>query len=184
MEWKKAGGAQTEDTLRAAFDFAEQIGGATVIAASTWGDTGVAAAKMGQTRGIPVVVVTHNTGFKEPGVVELKAEHRSAVEAAGAKILTGTMVLRGIGAAFRKKFGGSDEDIAATVLRMFGQGMKVCVEIAAMVSDAGLIPPNEDIVCVAGTARGADTAVWLRPASSNDFFDIKIRHIITKPNEF
>ena len=184
MEWKKAGKTQTEKTLEQAFDFAESCGGATVVTASTWGETGAAAAKLGQQRGVPVVVVTHNTGFKEPGVVELDPEHRSAIETAGARILTGTMVLRGIGSAFRKKFGGSDEEITATVLRMFGQGMKVCVEMAAMVSDAGLVPPNKDIVCVAGTGRGADTAVWIRPASSNNFFDIKIRHIITKPNDF
>lgn len=180
----KAGEANTDDTLRQAFDFAATLPRTTVVVASTWGATGAAAAEIGRARGIPVVVVTHNAGFKDAGVVELEAAHRSAIEASGAEILTGTMVLRGIGSAFKKKFGCSDEDTTAAVLRMFGQGMKVCVEIAAMVSDAGLVPPDEDIVCVAGTGTGADTAVWIRPASSNNFFDIKIRQVICKPHDF
>ena len=184
MERIKAGEANTNDTLRRAFDFAASAGINTVVVASTWGSTGAAASKLGQSRGIAVVVVTHNTGFKEPGVLELLPEHRAAIESAGAEILTGTMVLRGIGSAFRKKFGGSDEELTASVLRMFGQGMKVCVEMAAMVSDAGLVVPGADIVCVAGTGRGADTAVRIAPASSNNFFDIKIRHVICKPDDF
>lgn len=184
MEFVKAGEANTEETLRKAFDFAASLPGVTVVVASTWGATGAAAAQIGQTRGIPVVVVTHNMGFKDAGVLELEPSHRSTIEASGAEILTGTMVLRGIGSAFRKKFGGSDEEITAAVLRMFGQGMKVCVEMAAMVSDAGLVPPNEDIVCVAGTGRGADTAAWIHPASANNFFDIKIRQVICKPDDF
>jgi uncharacterized protein len=184
MEMIQAGKAHTTKTLKAAFDFAQEIGGAHVVVATTFGDTGAEAAKMGKDRGIPVTAVTHNAGFKTPGKTELLPEHRDAIEADGAKILTGTMVFRGIGSAFRKKFGTSDEEITASVLRMFGQGMKVCVEIAAMASDAGLVPPDKDIVCVAGTGRGADTAVWIHPASSNSFFDIKIRRVIAKPEEF
>lgn len=184
MDMIRAGKEHTTKTLKAAFDFAQKLGGAHVVVATTFGDTGAEAATMGKDRGIRVTAVTHNAGFKEPGKTELLPEHRTYMEKAGAKILTGTMVFRGLGSAFRKKFGGSDEEITACVLRLFGQGMKVCVEIAAMVSDAGLVSPGEDIVCVAGTGRGADTAVWIRPASSNSFFDIKIRRVIAKPEDF
>ena len=66
---------------------------------------------------------------------------------------------------------------------MLGQGIKVCVEIVVMASDAGLIPP-EDVIAVAGTGKGADTAVILKADSSNHFFQIKIREILAKPREF
>ena len=61
--------------------------------------------------------------------------------------------------------------------------MKVCVEITAMAADAGLIPA-EDIVAVAGTGRGADTVCLIKADSSNRFFKIKVKEIITKPKEF
>jgi hypothetical protein len=183
MEYIKAGQDQTNRILEGAFEFAKQYGVETVVVASTWGETGVKATRMGRNLGIGVVVVTHNAGFKEPGVIELTPENRTAILEAGGTVHTGTMVLRGLGSAMRKKFGVSDEERTAAVLRLFGQGMKVCVEMAAMVADAGLVG-TEDIVCVAGTGRGADTAALIRPAPSNAFFDIKVRHIIAKPQDF
>jgi hypothetical protein len=183
MAHKKAGPDNTDRTLDVAFDYAKKNSLDTVVAASTWGDTGVKAANLGRKHGLSVIVVTHNVGFKTSGELELTEENRKAILEAGGIIHTGTMVLRGLGSAVRKKFGISDEEIIATVLRMFGQGMKVCVEMAAMVTDAGLAPGG-DIVCVAGTARGADTAVLIHPAPSNAFFNIKIRDIITKPGDF
>jgi uncharacterized protein len=66
---------------------------------------------------------------------------------------------------------------------MFGQGIKVCVEIAAMAADAGLIPAG-DVIAVGGTGRGADTAAVIAADSSNRFFNIKVREILAKPVEF
>jgi hypothetical protein len=179
----KAGEHNTVKTLEAAFDAAAERGIQTVVVATTGGNTGALAAEMGKKRRRSVIVVTHNTGFREPGEQELSAENRARIEAAGGRIHTGTLVLRGLGAAIRKKTGGSEEDLVASVLRLFCQGMKVCVEMAAMVSDAGLVSAS-DVICVAGTARGADTAALVRPAPSNRFFDIKVREIIAKPRDF
>jgi uncharacterized protein len=94
-----------------------------------------------------------------------------------------TRGVRGIGAAFRDRYKFSDEQVVADTLRMFGHGIKVCVEMVAMASDAGLIPPA-DIVAIAGTQKGADTAAIIKADSSNRFFDIKVREILAKPFEF
>jgi hypothetical protein len=59
--------------------------------------------------------------------------------------------------------------------------MKVCVEIAVMAADAGRIPTDCDVICVGGTGRGADTAVVLRPAHSNSFFDLRVGEILCRP---
>ncbi|MFC2078298.1 hypothetical protein ACFLTM_05780, partial [Candidatus Bipolaricaulota bacterium] len=68
-------------------------------------------------------------------------------------------------------------------LRLFGQGMKVCVEIAVMAADAGQIPTDRDVICVGGTGRGADTAVVLRPAHMNAFFEARIGEILCRPTD-
>jgi hypothetical protein len=65
-----------------------------------------------------------------------------------------------------------------------GEGTKVCVEITLMAADAGLIKCDRDIVAIAGTGRGADTALRIFPANSATFFDLKIREIIAKPHDF
>jgi hypothetical protein len=65
-----------------------------------------------------------------------------------------------------------------------GEGTKVCVEIALMATDAGLIPVNKDIITVAGTGRGADTALRILPANASKFFDLRIRGVIAKPETF
>ncbi len=77
----------------------------------------------------------------------------------------------------------SPQAMISSVLRMFGQGMKVCVEIVAMAADAELIPV-EDVISVAGTGRGADTAVVIGAKSTNRFFEIKIKEILAKPKDF
>ena len=70
---------------------------------------------------------------------------------------------------------------------MFGQGMKVCVEIVAMAADAGLIPVTNveegaaDVIAIAGTGRGGDTVVVIGGTSTNHLFDMKIREVLAKP---
>ena len=65
-----------------------------------------------------------------------------------------------------------------------GQGVKVCVEIAVMALDAGLIPHGEEIIVVAGSGRGADTAVIMHPAHANNILETKINEILCKPRNF
>ena len=50
-----------------------------------------------------------------------------------------------------------------------------------MALDAGLIPYNKEIVAIAGTVRGADAAIVVKPAHANHFFDTEIREIICMP---
>ena len=183
MYFENAGEKNTEATLRAAFECAREQNIRKLVVASTEGGTGALTAELAEDNGVDIIVVTHNTGFSDHGIQQLKAENRARIEKAGAVIHTGTLVFRGSGSAIRKKLGWSEEELMASVLRLFGQGMKVCVEMAAMVADAGLVS-GEDIICVAGTGSGADTAVVISPAPSNKLFDLKVREIIAKPRDF
>ena len=112
----------------------------------------------------------------------MKPELEKKIIEVGARILTCTHALAGVERGMRKRFGiRGPVELIAEALRLFGEGMKVCVEIAVMAADAGLIPVDRNVVCVAGTGHGADTAIVVKPAHSSNFFDLKIVEIIAMP---
>ncbi len=178
--FEEPGPQNTTRTLEIAKQRAEELDVRAVLVAGTQGETGIQAAR--QFQGYDVVVVTHSAGFREPNTQELTEENRAAIEAAGARILTCQHALGGVGRAVRKKWGTYQVDeIMAQTLRIFGQGIKVVVEIALMAADAGLVRTGEPCIAIAGTGRGADTAVVLTPANAQDFFDLRIMEVLAKP---
>ena len=184
MYFEKAGRDNTAETLRIAVAGAKERGLTHLLVASTVGDTARAALAAIAGTGIKLVVVTHNVGFKEEGKDEFDPAVREAVERAGHRVLTATMVTRNLNKSAYTKWGGfTQTDLVTAALRMWGEGCKVAAEIAAMACDAGLLPFAE-VVAVAGTGRGADTAVVLRANSSNRFFEIKFKEILCKPKNF
>ena len=129
-----------------------------------------------------VVCVTHQVGFKEPNHDEMPANIRQKLEASGIKLLTTMHLLAGIDRALRFQFKGVyPSEIVSTTLRMFGQGLKVCIEISVMAADAGLVRSGNDIIALGGSGVGADAAAVINPAHSQDFFKTKVREIICKP---
>lgn len=174
------GKVNTERTLEIAKARAEELGIKTILVACTTGETGARAAEFFQ--GYNLVVVTHSTGLRGPNEQELGEENRAAIERAGVKILTCQHAFGGVGRAVRKKLGTYElEEIIAYALRIFGEGMKVVCEIALMAADAGLVRTDEEVIAIAGTGRGADTAVVLVPANAQSFFDMRIQEILCKP---
>jgi hypothetical protein len=179
----KAGEQNTHLLLKFAKEYVEREDIRDIIVASTTGRTGAEAART--FKGRNVVVVTHNCGFQEPGRNELQEEHKREILSDGAKIFTGVHALSSAERAVRKDFGTIQPlELMANVLRRLGEGTKVCVEITMMAADAGLIPADKDVVAIAGTGRGADTALRLYPANAARFFNLKIREVIAKPFEF
>jgi len=179
--FENPGRDNTEETLRIAKQRAEELGIKTIVVASTVGGTAVRAMDVFQ--GMKIVVVTHTAGFREPNVQQFTEENRKIVEGKGGIILTTAHAFTGLSGAMRKKFNTYIiGDIVAQTLRIFGQGMKVVCEIALMAADAGLARTDEDVICIAGTGRGADTVVVLRPANSTDFFDLQVKEILCKPH--
>ncbi len=181
--FEKAGKENTRVCLEIAKKAFEERGIKHVVVASTFGDTGLLAAELFRGCGANLVIVTHNVGFREPGKLEMSPQTRAQIESLGARVYTGTMVFRNLGTAIRELLHYSQQDLVANTLRLFGQGVKVCVEIALMACDAGLIPP-EDVITVAGTARGADTVAIIRAMPSNKFFSLKVREILAKPYDW
>jgi hypothetical protein len=178
--FSEPGPKNTEATLEAAARRAEELGVRSVCVATTTGRTGLAAARAFQGRN--VVVVSHSAGFAKFGHQELSPENRKLIEEAGAKVLTCQHAFGGVGRAVRKKLGTYElEEIVAFTLRVLGEGSKVAVEIALMAADAGLIPTVEPCLAIGGTGLGADTALLLKPANAQTFFDLRIMEVIAKP---
>lgn len=181
--FEKPGHLNTGAALDVLVDGLDRCGIRQVIVASTYGNTGLEAARRLRQRQLNLVVVTHNYGFREPGALEMPPETRRELTTLGARVLTGTMPFRNIGTAIRETQGYSQQDLIANTLRLFGQGLKVCVEITLMAADAGLIS-QDDVLTLAGTGRGADTVAIIAPQSSNKLFDLKIREILAKPTNW
>ncbi|MEM1540164.1 MAG: pyruvate kinase alpha/beta domain-containing protein [Candidatus Bathyarchaeia archaeon] len=181
--FQSAGKQNTDALLEFVKDYVEREGIKDIVVASTTGETGAKAAKT--LKGYNVVVVTHCFGFQKPGENELKEEFKTEILQNGAKIFTGTHALSSAERAIRKDFGTiAPLELVAHTLRLMGEGTKVCVEITLMAADAGLIPVDRDTVAIAGTGRGADTALRIKPANTSRFFDLRIREVIAKPSNF
>jgi hypothetical protein len=177
----QTGKPNTDALLEFVKEYAEKEGIRDITVASTTGETGVKASKI--FKGHNVVVVTHAYGFKEPGTTELLEENRKEILANDGKILTGTHALSSVERAIRRDFGTIQPlELIANVLRLMGEGTKVCVEITLMAADAGLIPMDRDVVAIGGSGSGSDTALRIRPAHAARFFELKIREVIAKPN--
>ncbi len=184
MYFEKAGAENTDRVIQIVLKEAKQRRIKHLVVASTVGDSAKKLLDAAKGADVKIVVVTHNVGFSGDGKDEFDPAIREAITNAGHKVLTCTMATRNINKAVSTRLGGySQTEIVNAVLRMFCQGMKVCPEIVAMAADAGLIP-FDDVIAVAGTARGWDTAAVLKADSSNRFFDIKIKEILCKPRVF
>lgn len=176
----KPGAANLKKTLELAKARAEELGIRDILVATTTGSSGMAAAEL--FRGYNLVAVTHSTGFSQQDVQELLPEQREHIERLGGRVLTCQHALGGVNRAVRHKLKTYQlDEIIAYTLRLMGQGFKVCLEIAMMAADAGLVSVKKELISIGGTGRGADTAVVLTPANAQDFFDLKVHEIICKP---
>lgn len=153
-----------------------------IVIASTEGDTGLLFSEALKDSGINIVVVTHSAGFKAANTLEMPSEIRKKIEATGAKVYAGTMITHSIETAFASKFNGLYPTlVVAQSLRRYGEGPKVCCEIVMMAADAGLIPEGEEVLAVAGTAKGADSVLVIRSAASKRFLELRVLEILAKP---
>ncbi|MGB8951598.1 MAG: pyruvate kinase alpha/beta domain-containing protein [Candidatus Aminicenantales bacterium] len=180
LYFKQPGGQNTRRTLGWSAQRANDLGVNSIVVATTSGKTGALAARLFHSRNL--VVVTHSTGFVRADHQELESRYRKAMETSGARILTCQHAFGGVGRAVRKKLATYElEEIVAYTLRIFGEGTKVAVEIALMAADAGWISTREPCISIGGTGEGADTALLLRPANAQTFFDLRVMEVLAKP---
>jgi hypothetical protein len=178
--FEKTGKENTDAVLKVVNSRVKELAIKTVVVASTTGET--AAKAVNVLKEVKVVAVAHRTGSLAPNVQEFTPENKEIVESKGGTVFIGTHLFSGLSGAMAKKFSTHIiGDVVASTLRMFGNGMKVVCEVSCEAADAGLVRTDEDIIVIGGTSRGADTAVVIRPVTSQDFFDLKIKEVLCKP---
>jgi len=178
----KGGAANTDRTLEVAKERAKQLGIKDIVVASTHGGTALKAAKLFRDMKANVVAVTISDAFSKEGWV-MTNEERKKLEAEGIVVLTCSHALGdGVAASMAEKHGGiSMEQIVCQTLYRFSQGMKVSVEVALMAADAGLISTDREVIAIAGTGEGADTAIVVKPSYPRNFQEFEIREVLAKP---
>jgi len=181
----RPGKANTAAVVEAVRERRAELGIEHVVAASNTGATALALCEALKDAGVTLVAVGEHAGFRGGDQQDLSDEQRRALEEKGIKVLIGSHALSGVGRSVTNKFGGIThvEIIAQTLKQFGGEGIKVAVEVAVMAADAGLVPTDREIIAVGGSGGGADTAVVLKAAHMNNFFDLEIREIIAKPRQ-
>lgn len=180
--FENKGAENTDKVIELVKERREELGIKTILVASVSGKT---ALKLREAmENVNIVSITHHAGFKEKGKLEIIPEYVQKLNDNDIMLYAGSHALSGVGRGISNKFGGvTPVEIIAATLRLFGQGVKVCVEISIMAADGGLIPVDEEIIAVGGTAGGADAALVLKAANMNNFFDLQIKEIIAMPRQ-
>ena len=179
----KQGKENTIETLKVTIQKALELNISDIVIASNTGDSVLQLIDMiPQEKSFNMVCVTHSYGHKKLGENEFLEENKLILLNKSIKLLTGTHLFSNIERDVTNSFGGLyPGGIVSATLRCFGQGLKVCFEIATMALDSGLIPYGREVIVIGGTVRGCDTAAIIKPAHGKEFFNTRIREIICMP---
>jgi hypothetical protein len=172
--FERPGNGNTADVIRLVKERAQARRIKKVLVASTRGETARAAAKALEGTGLHLVVIPWQYGFRDtqPFPPELVAE----LQEKGHRVHFGTMLFH-----TEDLFGNRTPQVMANLLRIFGQGIKVCVEIIMMACDGGCVDIGEKVIVVAGTGGGANTAIVATASPSTKMAGLRVHEIICKP---
>jgi uncharacterized protein len=173
--FEKSGKINTPKVLSIVKERAHGTGIRKVVLASTRGGTARDFAEAFAGTDVQLVVIPWQYGFKnqpQPFPIGLATE----LQEKGHRVHFGTMLFHTAGF-----YGIDTPTVMANLLRIFGQGIKVCVEIILMACDGGCIEEDETIIAVAGTVTGADTAVVATAAPSTRLARLRVHEILCKP---
>jgi len=164
----------TESTFRLVQERLNTLGIKKLVLASTTGATAMNAMNFFKGKGVRLIVVPHQFGFREKRA--FSDELVKTLREAGHEVYFGTMLFH-----TDNLYGSQTPIVMANLLRCFSQGVKVCFEIVLMATDAGLLTIGEKVIAIAGTRRGSDTALVMQAASSRNMKKLRVNEILCKP---
>ncbi|BBB89588.1 MAG TPA: pyruvate kinase alpha/beta domain-containing protein [Methylomusa anaerophila] len=165
----------TEITFNLVQERLKDSGIQSVVLASTTGATARKALDLFAGRDVKLIVVPHQFDFKQREN-RFPPELTKTLRESGHEVHFGTMLFH-----TDQLYGSNTPTLLANLLRTFSQGFKVCFEIVFSAVDAGLLKSGEQVIAVAGTGKGADTALVIQAASSQSFKNLRVNEIICKP---
>jgi hypothetical protein len=172
------GKQNTDATLQLARERAEILDIKQIVVASTHGYTAKRARIIFAGMGVEIIAVTICAGYDDLGWT-MTPEERSELQQLGTTVLTS---IHALGDDVSDALSNTAPNrIVRETLYTFCQGMKVAVECAIMAADAGLLDMTSEVIAIAGTGEGADTALVLKPATARKFRKLEIREILAKP---
>lgn len=171
------GKENTEEVIKLVLERAKARNIQKIVFASTTGYTAKLFLEAVEDKDIQLVVVPWQFSLREEGnrfpqelVIQFQ-EKKHIVHFS-------TMLLS---SGLSELYGTNTQTALANILRVLGQGMKVCVEMTMMACDSGCIKMGEKVIVVAGTHAGADFAVVATAAPSSKVSSLKVNEIICKP---
>lgn len=185
------GQINTEETLKLAIQRAHELNIKKLVVASETGLSALKAAEMLQDSGINLTVVTSAAGTRientiigdlRIGIPDRKIWDQ--LEKKGAEIVRATDPLYNIGAALEHKGIPTIATLIRLCLKMISSGTAVCVTATLMATDNGVLREGEEVIAVAGSWIGLDTALVVRATNSVNLLkagSMQIREIICKP---
>jgi len=183
--FKQGGPKNTDTTLKIAKKYADEFSIQDIIIASTTGMTAQKSLDFFSPTKFNIVIMTHSyyfTGLDKRQ--EFSEDLMENLREKGLKVFSMTHALGAVSRSFRLSLSQwmPVELIAKYLRQNFCQGVKVCMEMATMAVDAGLIPDiYQDVICVAGTGRGADTVCLIKPMPTGMFDKLRVKAIFAKP---
>jgi hypothetical protein len=59
----------------------------------------------------------------------------------------------------------------------------VAVELTLIAAQLEIVEPGTEVVALGGSAKGLDTALVIKAATSDEFYELEIREILCKPRK-
>jgi hypothetical protein len=185
------GQINTEKTLELAIQRGHELKIRELVVASETGLSALEAMKMLEGSGIDLIVVTSAAGteIKNTAIGNLKIGISDKniwdqLNKGGARIVRATDPLHNIGAALEERGMPTIAALIRMSLGIVSSGIAVCVAAVLMATDNGLLKKGQEVVAVAGSWIGLDTAIVVTAANSVDMLKDdapQIREIICKP---
>jgi len=185
------GQVNTEKTLKLAIERVCELGIKNIVVASETGLSALKAAAMLRDSGMSLIVVTSaaNTKVEKTIIGDLRIgipdeKIWNQLEKSGVRIVRATDPMYNIGAALEHKGVPTLSTLIRLCLKMISSGTAVCVTAVLMATDNGLLREGEEVVAVAGSWVGLDTALVVRATNSVNLLRVgamEIREIICKP---
>jgi hypothetical protein len=173
--FEESGPENTEATFKLVHERLNNLDIKKIVLASTTGATAGKAMDFFKDIDVKLIAVPHQFDFHREKNA-FPPELIKALRDLGHDVHFGTMLFH-----TDDFYGSSNATAMANLLRCFSQGVKVCFEIVLMVTDAGLVKSGENVIAIAGTGRGSDTALVMQAASTQHLRNLKVSEIICKP---
>jgi len=174
--FERSGKENTAEVIKLVLERAKSRNITRIVLASTRGYTAKLFLDAVEGKDMTLVVIPWQFGFKEKEGNPFPQELINELREKKHLVHFGTMLFH-----TDNLYGTNTPKALANILRVIGQGMKVCVEITMMACDGGCIKMGEKVIVVAGTGGGADFAVVATAAPSTKVSSLRINEIICKP---